>query len=137
MSIKHKIPAINIAVEWATKSGLQFSPAKSQVLFITLKKKGNAIPPRPLTMYGKELEYVNEVTYLGVKIDKNLSWSSHIEHKIKKVKQCMYMCRNSLAKNVWPKANVYAMVIHCSVTTTTDLWMLCLGTSSRGKQKEA
>ena len=114
--------AIDIAVEWATKSGLQFSPAKSQVLFITLKKKGNAIPPKPLTMYGKELEYVNEVTYLGVKIDKNLSWSPHIEHK------SAFTC-----KNVRPKADIHA-VIYIGVTTTTNIWMLCLGTTSRGER---
>ena len=118
--------AIDIAVEWARKSGLQFSPAKSQVLFITLKKKGNAIPPKPLTMYGKELEYVNEVIYLGVKIDKNLSWNPHIEHKIKKVKQCMYMCRNSLAKMYGPKPTymrwLYTSVLRPQMTYGCYVW---------------
>ena len=43
--------AINMAVEWAKKSGMEFSPAKSQVLLIITKKKGAiSTPPSPLTV---------------------------------------------------------------------------------------
>ena len=92
-----------MAVEWATKSGMEFSPAKSQVLFITKKRGDNAIPPDPLTMYGQELKYVKEVTYLGIKITSNLSWGAHLQHKIMKIKKCMHLCRNALAKMYGPK----------------------------------
>ena len=118
---------------------MQFSLAKSQVLFITKKKKENAIPPKPLTMYGKELEYVNEVTYLGIKIDKNLSWAAHVEHKIKKVKQCMHMCRNALAKMYGPKPTymrwLYTCVLRPQLTYRCYVWAQQVDASKKKLEK--
>ena len=73
---------IEIAVKWAQETGMEFSPKKTQVMFLTRKRGDNAKPPGHLTLYGQELKYVKEVDYLGIKIDSKLSWKTHLENKI-------------------------------------------------------
>ena len=106
--------AIDIAVEWARRMGLEFSPAKTQVMFLTRKIGKNAIPPGPLKLYGQELKYVDSVDYLGIKIDSKLNWNAHLDNKIAKTKRCMLMCRNAFAKIYGPKP-LYMRWLYTSV----------------------
>ena len=66
--------------------GLEFSHAKTKVLFITRRKGRKAEPPAPLMIYGKELEYSETAKYIGVTIDNKLSWRQHIQNKMKSAK---------------------------------------------------
>ena len=90
--------AIDIAVRWAERNGLEFSPPKTQAMFLTRKIGKNAKAPGPLKMYGQELKHVDSADYLGITINSNLTWSAHLNNKIAKTKRCMIMCRNALAK---------------------------------------
>lgn len=116
--------AIVKAVEWADEHGLTFSPSKTAVLFLTRRRKYK-LPPK-LTMYGTEIDYSKEAKYLGVTLDSNLNWSTHIENKIKSTKRIMMMARNALAHTWGPHPRfmhwLYTAVIRPRITYGSFVW---------------
>jgi hypothetical protein len=57
---------------------MEFHPSKCQLLRITNKRKPFA---RDHDIHGHILEEVESAKYLGVTIQKNLSWNIHIDKK--------------------------------------------------------
>ena len=51
----------------------------------------NFIKPRPVTLFGEPIQWVETTRYLGVTIDKRLTWSPHIDQIRKKTAQRMGM----------------------------------------------
>jgi hypothetical protein len=49
------------------------------------------IHPRPVTLFGEPIQWVETTRYLGVTLDKRLAWSPHIEQVRKKTSQRMGM----------------------------------------------
>jgi len=49
------------------------------------------IQPRPVTLLGEPIEWVNTTRYLGVTLDKGLTWLPHIDQVRKKTAQKMGM----------------------------------------------
>jgi len=49
------------------------------------------IQPRPVTLIGEPIEWVNTTRYLGVTLDKDVTWSPHIDQVRKKTAQRMGM----------------------------------------------
>jgi len=49
------------------------------------------IQPRPVTLLGEPIEWVDTTRYLGVNLDKGLTWSPHIDQVRKKTAQRMGM----------------------------------------------
>ena len=49
------------------------------------------IQPRPVTLFGEPIEWVETTRYLGVTLDKRLTWSPHIVQVRKKTAQRMGM----------------------------------------------
>ena len=49
------------------------------------------IQPRPVTLLGEQIEWVDTTRYLGVTLDKGLTWSPHIDQVRKKTAQRMGM----------------------------------------------
>jgi len=43
--------------------------------------------PRPVTLFGEPIQWVDTTRYLGVNIDKDLTWSPHIDQVRKKTAQ--------------------------------------------------
>ena len=69
-------PAINVSMSTAiifTRAGRRF------------------IQPRPVTLFGEPIQWVNTTRYLGVTLDKRLTWSPHIDQVRKKTAQGMGM----------------------------------------------
>jgi len=49
------------------------------------------LQPRPVTLFGEPIEWVDTTRYLGITLDKGLTWSSHIDQVRKKTAQRMGM----------------------------------------------
>ena len=135
--------AINTAVRWANRTGLEFSPSKTHVMFLTKRRdKGNkkAKPTGPLFLYGQELKYVDTVDHLGIRIDSRLSWNSHLDNKIMKTKRCMLMCRNVLSKMYEPKPLymrwLYTSVIRPQLTYGCYAWAQATKTAKNREKLE-
>ena len=62
-------------VQWEQQWSMEFHPQKCKVLRITNKRK---ITDAQYQIHNTTLEIVEKAKYLGVTIDKRLSWKDHI-----------------------------------------------------------
>ena len=85
---------------WGRQCGLKFNPEKSVAVVFTRRRK---VPPKALTIDGKEIEYKQEVKYLGVTLDSKLHWKKHVDEKITKAKRYITKVACITKKNWGPK----------------------------------
>ena len=85
---------------WGKTCGLRFNPEKSIAVLFTRRKKK---PGRKLIIDGKEIEFKQEVKYLGVTLDSKLHWTPHINDKIAKAKRFIGHVAAITRKNWGPK----------------------------------
>ena len=83
---------VDAVVEWAAAHSLRLSQTKSEVLLLTQKRKYFSLvesTPR-LCVDGFPINYaLGAVRYLGIWIDRKLSWSEHVKIKCTKVRQLL------------------------------------------------
>ena len=82
--------ALNKIIQWGDRNNLAFNPQKSQVLLSTRKYKYTL--PDKLSIKGTPIEFSSSIKYLGLLIEKSLSWHSHLK------KQCMGGAADSCAR---------------------------------------
>ena len=100
-------------VEWGESCNLSFNPEKTVAVGFTRARK-HVFEDR-LTIHGQPIEYVDEVKYLGLTLDKRLNWSAHLEHKLKANKKLLHKMSN-IAKTTWgPKPHLMRWTWNCVV----------------------
>ena len=113
------------AERWALLRGLRFSIKKSVTMMFTNKHK----QPENITnleLYGHIIPYVESVRYLGVILDKKLSWKNHIDKKIRNAKFALIRARNALGI-LWgpcPRLTkwLYTGIICPAITYVAMIW---------------
>ena len=85
--------AITICEQWALDLGLKLSHSKTECIII--RKSTKKINISPLRLNNQPITYVNTCKYLGLIFTTNLSWSKHIQEKIKKVRKIIHATRSS------------------------------------------
>jgi hypothetical protein len=83
--------ALGKAQAWADRVSLQFSANKSKAMIFNPSRKPPGALSTPLLLDGTEIELVEEFKYLGVFVDRKLSWLPHVELKVKKAKKHLMM----------------------------------------------
>jgi ribonuclease HI len=68
--------SIDSVSQWANQSGYEFSEEKTVAMVFTRKYKIGDIPE--LVLNGKNIEFVDNHTFLGAEFDKRLRWKNHI-----------------------------------------------------------
>lgn len=88
---------ITMANEWCKNNGLSIHPDKTDMVLFTRKRKTDGwITPK---LDNKQLKLSTEVKYLGVILDKKLSYNSHITEKCKKVGRIYYQAKKAISKS--------------------------------------
>jgi len=64
--------------------------SKSTTMIFARAGRG-LIQPRPVTLFGEPIQWVDTTRYRGVTLDKGLTWSPHIDQVRKKTAQRMGM----------------------------------------------
>ena len=83
--------------EWGLKTGLNFSPTKTEAILFTWKKKWNI--KTPLKLGDKEIKMCNQVKYLGVILDSKLSWKPHCQDRVRKATIALMQGRRAIGKS--------------------------------------
>ena len=92
----HMQLAVNRALEWGKSCELNFSPEKTVVVLFTRKYKPDI--PQELRMGEMKVPFSSTVKYLGVTLDKKLSWKAHIDRTVKAAKFKLMRVRNAMGK---------------------------------------
>ena len=72
--------ATNKLEQWASKTGLTFSPLKSEIVHFWRNIIGGKTREHyPIKLYGEEIPIRKIVRFLGMTLDRKLSWIPHIE----------------------------------------------------------
>ena len=99
-------------------------PNKAVVIPFTRKRLLSGL--RPLWLYGKQLQWATEVKYLGVTLDKELTWRAHADNTIAKALRVLGMCRSAYGKTWGLKPKVmrwlYSMMIRPIITYGSIAW---------------
>ena len=78
---------ITRVVEWLSANKLSLNSIKTEYMLIGSRKRLTSLTDTlNLSLNGVALKQTHEVKCLGLIIDENLTWKSHIENVVKKVK---------------------------------------------------
>ena len=80
-----------------TKWKIKLNEQKTQAIFYTRRRK-NEIPQQPLNIFNSNIEWETNVKYIGMYLDKTLTYRNHIEYIIEKV--------HKVTKILYPMLNI-------------------------------
>ena len=81
---------------WCRSKGLKLSGIKSTAILFTNKREASL--DQPLTVEGTTVPLVNSTLYLGVTLDRKLSWGPHILSKCDKAIAQLHACNKTIGK---------------------------------------
>ena len=108
--------AIAKATQWAESCGLQFCVKKTQALLFTYRKtpvNKKTGQPFSLKMYGSQIPNVTSTQFLGVILDKELTFSEHISSRIKACRWALLRTRPTVGHN-WSPEPMYMRWLYTS-----------------------
>ena len=124
-------------LEWCRENTLTLSEEKTKLMMITRKKN---IPEPDFFINNKKIEWVSEFKYLGVIIDKDLNFNSHVNHVIRKSNIVLAQSRRILGKKWGPQAKIarwiYTSLIVPILTYGIVVWIKCAFKDKNVKQLE-
>jgi hypothetical protein len=130
--------ALDKTLRWGKENGLTFNPTKTTTVLFTRSRR--AVKEPKLTMDGKNLEYSNEMKYLGVTIQKRLSWTTHVSERTKKAGRLLNMVQNVIGQNwgldpdkvLW----THTAIVRPKVCYAAMVWATSIGTTMSKKMEQ-
>ena len=106
---------------WLASNQLTLNISKSKHMLISRKRNTHNLN---IHLNGMQMQSCDTYKYLGVYIDKDLNWKSHIEYINKKIsKSCGALAKIRHCVDTNTLVNVY----HALVNSLCSLWYSCLG----------
>ena len=106
--------------KWCKINGLTINPDKTKYMLLSHKKSNTSIK---LLLNKKSISRVSNFKFLGVHIDENLSWATHLHHLKIKLGQGVYVLNR--VKNCMPQSvrlMLYYSLIHSHMSYGCILW---------------
>ena len=114
---------LNTTSRWCLESGLELNPSKTEVIPFS-RKRGFTLSN--LRFRGRELQISDKVRYLGVVIDKRLTWMDHVTLKSSKATSQFAVCRRVVGRKWGMSPHVmkwlYTAVIRPSLEYGAVVW---------------
>ena len=79
LAVKKLQKALDVIEAWGTYWGFKISPDKTKAIIFSRKIKDIKTDSFRLTLNGKTLDFVDKVTFLGLTMDRKLTWKHHID----------------------------------------------------------
>ena len=108
---------------WGHTCGLKFNAEKTIAVHFSRKRKTS---PYKLKLEGQEINYSNSAKYLGVVLDRKLSWREHIEQKITGARKLLGLTSRLVSDNYGPKPPLmkwcYEGIVRTALTYGALVW---------------
>lgn len=104
--------ALQVVESWCRQYGLSVNPNKTSIVLFTERRNRDGI--RPLRLFGTEINVTDQVKYVGVILDSKLSWTPHIDFRVKKACMAFGQCRRTFGKT-WGLKPKYIKWIYTTV----------------------
>lgn len=116
--------ALNLVANWCEVEQLSVNPRKTVVIPFTKRRKLDKL--RQPIMYGETIPFAEEVKYLGVILDRKLTWNSHLKKTIDKARLSLWNLRRICGRS-WGMAPkqiywIYETVIKPMVKYGAVVW---------------
>lgn len=106
---------------WCELRNIKISEGKTPATYFSRRL---TVPDDVLQLKGRDIPFVNNVTYLGVIFDTRMTWRHHIKRTVAKA-FCMYIRNYSLFKNGRStniKLMLYKALIRSVITYACPAW---------------
>ena len=114
---------LGVVNEWLADNGLELSPTKTTATVLTRKKQYDT---PPLYINGQQIKYVKEFRYLGILIDDQLNFRSHVKNKITACKKALMHYQSLIGSTFGPKPKlslwIWTAVIRPAFTYLAYIW---------------
>lgn len=134
-----KLQAAQNAIEdYQKRWKIKINAGKSQAIFFTRKRSPRNLPHSQITACGHQVQWSNDVKYLGLTLDRKLNFATHIKNslsKCDKLTRTLYPLinrRSHLDKN--SKLLLYKTVFKPSMTYGFPAWYDCAATHRKKMQ---
>ena len=91
--------------KWCKKWRVKLSPTKTNVILFTRCYKAHVFKPS-LFLFGEQLSYVTEATFLGVKFNSSLTWEPQVRQLLAKAQPRLNLIRAMSTLNVSEDVNL-------------------------------
>ena len=123
---------LNKIRDWGLKTGLRFSPAKTEGILFTWKK--NWVIKNPLRLGDKEIKMCKQVKCLGVILDSKLSWKPHCQDRIRKATISLMQCRRAIGKTWGLKPRqalwIFTAIIRPILAYAAVIWISAINSNT-------
>ena len=120
--------------EWGDEHGLTFNALKTEVIIFSKSTEKKVEYPNKLVVGNERIEFSKRAKYLGMYVDSRLNWTYHIEKKIEKAKQTLFMLRNATSKKWGPKPTYMKWMFNAVVKSRITYGSIVSGFSLRTKR---
>ena len=111
---------------WAKKNKIELNPTKSEACIFTnsLKDRNKRMG---ITMGGKVIEIKKEITFLGITLESNMSFTKQKKRVVKRIKERMKII-GAIAKNEWgwdreKLITIYKTMVESNVWYAASAWL--------------
>lgn len=115
--------ALNSISDWCARVELNVNPSKTVMIPFTRRK---IIRLNPIQLNGITMEMSNETKYLGIILDRELKWTSHIQEKVRIASMSFMACKGLMGKKWGLKPKmikyIYTAIIKPSITYGAFVW---------------
>lgn len=130
--------ALKIYSKYCEKWKLKINGEKSEAIFFTRFTKSNKIPNTQLQINNTDIPWKVNIKYLGLTLDKRLTYRYHIENtviKCEKIFRALYCFLNRKSKlNIKNKLLLYTSLIRPIITYASQVWITCAKTHQKKLQ---
>lgn len=121
--------SLNALEDYYFKWKIKLNSDKTQAIFFSRKRKPCYLPNSNLTLSGATINWSDNVKYLGIYLDKKLTFNTHISNTIEKV--------NKYKKNLYPLINrnstlsnhnkilIFKVIFQAILLYGCPVWGLC------------
>jgi hypothetical protein len=88
--------ALHIVQQWSNRTNLSVNPNK--MVIIPFTRKRGIRGPKELTLFNKTIQLSSEVKYLGLTLDKGLTWKKQLDRVTNKVYRAFWTCRGTFGR---------------------------------------